>query len=471
MTALSVRDAVTVVRERTPDSYYEHAELLSHKEVAADFAARFAGVPATSFARNEKVALYRTTESELPVLLGLYGDSDRVRSWLPGLPATASRSTVTELVSSSCAPQVSTTPACQQVVSNRQVDLGTLPVLRTTPRDAGPYLTMAMVYAQCPDSGQVALSVHRMLVLDETRLALWMVPGRRLRALYESVVRRNGRLPVTLNIGAPPAAMIASAVNASVLPSDVTKLDLAGGLAGAPITLASALSQPTSVLADSEIVLEGYLDASRADESLSGQLGACMPEFLGYDGHAQPELPVITVTAMTSQRSAMYQAVIGPGREQSVILGLAGALSVALSGDDQDWQLISDLHYSAAGGGMLLLVIAIRKRSTDHDGRLKHIARRVFDQHPFVKLVIFTDEDVDITSAEDVLWAVTTRSNLGADCTTFGGFRALGMDPSQGAEWADARGTEAGGGRTFIDATVPHRLRGKVVRSFPGAGS
>lgn len=469
MTALSVRDAVAVVREHTPDSYYEHADLLSHKEVAADFATRFAGIPATPFARNEKVALYRTTESKLPVLLGLYGDSERVRGWLPGLPATATRSTVTELVLSSRTPEVTTDPVCQQVVSD--VDLGSLPVLMTTPRDAGPYLTMAMVYAQCPDSGQVALSVHRLLVLDEARLALWMVPGRRLRALYESVVRRNGRLPVTLNIGAPPAAMIASAVNASLLPADVTKLDLAGGLAGAPIRLASALSQTTSALADSEIVLEGYLDASRADETLNGQLGGSLPEFLGYDGHAQPELPIVTVTAITSRQSAMYQAVIGPGREQSVILGLAGALSVALSGDDQDWQLISDLHYSAAGGGMLLLVIAIRKSSTDHDGRLKHIARRVFDQHPFVKLIIFTDEDVDITSTEDVLWAVTTRANLGSDCTTFGGFRPLAMDPSQGAEWADARGAEAGGGRTFIDATIPHRLRGKVVRSFPGAAS
>ncbi|MGH3911723.1 MAG: UbiD family decarboxylase domain-containing protein, partial [Pseudonocardiaceae bacterium] len=307
----------------------------------------------------------------------------------------------------------------------------------------------------------------RMLVLDRTRLTLWMVPGRRLRALHEATMRRNEPLPVSINIGAPPAVMIASAVNGRFLPDGVTKLDVAGALAGEPIALAPALSQPTLVLAESEIVLEGFLDTTVADECVSGTVGCSLPEFLGYDGAARTGLPVVTVTAMTMRRSAVYQAVIGPGREQSVILGLAGALSVALSGDDEDWRMIRDLHFSPAGGGMLLLVVAVCKDSPEADLRLPGIARRLFSEHPFIKVIVFTDEDIEVTSTEDVFWAMTTRANLGTDCTTLPDFSPLGMDPSQSEDWAAARGSDGARGRTFIDATVPYRLRDQVVRSYP----
>jgi 4-hydroxy-3-polyprenylbenzoate decarboxylase len=305
-----------------------------------------------------------------------------------------------------------------------------------------------------------------MLVLGRDTLAIWMVPGRALRRLHEAAVLTGRRLPVSINIGAPPAAVVASALSSSILPSDAEKLHIAGAMAERPVAIAGAMSQPVAVLAESEIVLEGYLDGTVTDESLSGPPDVSLPEFLGYDGTAQPNLPVLTVTAVTTRRSPRFQAVIGPGREQSVILGLAGAVSVALTGHDTDWRMIRDLHYSPAGGGMLLLVVAVRKESAADDARLGTIARRIFEWHGFVKLIVFTDTDVDITAAEDVLWAITTRANLGTDCGTFAGFRPLGMDPSHGAAWAGERGVNGGVGRTYIDATIPYALRDRTARSF-----
>jgi UbiD family decarboxylase len=461
--ALSVRDAVRWVRRHTPTHWREPQPALPGDEVAADFAERYAGIPATSAARPEPVVCYRVQGRSIPALLGLYGCAERVRGWLPGLPARADRPGVDGLLLAGRPPVVVTDPPCRQRVYAR-VDLNRLPALRATPRDAGPYLTMGLVLAGEPD--ECALSVHRMLILDRDRLAIWMIPGRALLERHHAALRAGRRLPVSVNVGAPPAALIASATSSAVLPPGTGKLTLAGGLAGAPVAVAAGVSQPVPVLAESEIVLEGYLDDTVADESLAGPPGVSLPEFLGYDGAARTGLPVLTVTAMTTRRSPRFQAVIGPGREQSVILGLAGALSVALSGDDEDWRMISDLHYGAAGGGMLLLVVAVHKDSPAADARLGPIARRIFERHGFVKLIVFTDTDVEISSTEDVFWAITTRANLGTDCATFAGFRALGMDPSQGADWAAARGTDGGGGRSYIDATVPYALRDRVVRSF-----
>jgi 4-hydroxy-3-polyprenylbenzoate decarboxylase len=461
-----MRAALGWVRRHAPEHWHEPAEPLPHEEVAADFATRYAGIPANSLPRTEPVVSYRVMGRTMPVLLGLYGCAERVRAWLPGLPRRTDRAAAERLLHAATPPTLVANPPCRQRVYTR-VDLTRLPALRATPRDAGPYLTMGVVMAGVPGSPDAALSVHRMLVLDRDRLAIWMVPGRALRRMHEAAVLTGRRLPVSINIGAPPAAVVASALSSSVLPGGQGKLALAGAMARAPLGIASGLSQPVGVLADSEIVLEGYLDQTVADESLTGPPNVSLPEFLGYDGAARRDLPVLTVTSMTTRRAPRFQAVIGPGREQSVILGLAGAVSVALTGDDADWRMISDLHYSPAGGGMLLLVIAVWKRSQSADASLGPIARRIFERHAFVKLIVFTDTDVDITSTEDVLWAITTRANLGTDCATFAGFRPLGMDPSQGADWASERGADGAGGRSYIDATIPYALRNRVVRSFP----
>ncbi|HWH01495.1 MAG TPA: UbiD family decarboxylase [Pilimelia sp.] len=461
--ALSLRAAVARARPRV------RTRPVRRDAVLADFVRRYGGVPATPRPGGEPVVRYPSAGGDAPELLvGAYGDPARVRGWLPGLPARTTPAAARTLLSAARPPVAVARPPCQELV--RPVDLAALAVPRATPRDAGPYLTTGIVYAEDPATGARALSVHRMLVLDHTRLVIWMVPGRALRAMHEAARAAGRRLPVSVNLGAPPAAMVASALNTRFLPEGVSKLDVAGGLAAAPVGLAPALSQPTSVLADAEIVLEGHLDDAVADECLDGGPAGSLPEFLGYDGAAQASLPVVTVTAITMRRDAVLHAVPGPGREQSVILGLAGAVSVALSAAEPAWRIVTDLHYAAAGGGMLLLAAAVRKDTARADGELADLARAVFARHPFTKLVVFVDDDVDVSSAEDVLWALTTRANLGTDCTTLTGHRPLGMDPSQRADWASARGQPHPPGRTFIDATVPYALRHRAARSFPTGG-
>lgn len=432
-------------------------------DIAAHFAARYAGVPANSSARAEKVVTYHVDETAMPVLLGAYGSEARVRSWLPGLPARISPATVAGMLDAARpAHRVRDAPCQHSVLST--VDVTELPALLATPRDAGRYLTLGVVYARDPRTGETALSTHRMLLIDKDRLAIWMLPSRRLRALHERAVLAGERLLVSINIGAPPSVVVASALTADLLAPPADKLAVAGAMAGTSIAVAGAVSQDTDVLAESEIVLEGYLDDQVTAESVDGPPDVSMPEFLGYDGGARDELPVLTVTALTTRQDPLYQAVIGPGREQSVILGLAGAVSVAAGGVPR---LVHDVHLSPAGGGMLTLFLAVRKRSARDDARLAPLAKGIFDRHPFVKLIVCTDEDVDVRCAEDVWWAVTTRANLSA-AVTFTGYRPLGMDPSQTEAWAVARGLPAGDGeRTLIDATAPFAMRHAVRRSFP----
>jgi len=460
-----MRAAVADVRRRTPQRYHRHGGLACDDEIAAHYVAHHAGVPATSASRPEDVVVYESAGGGAPepVVIGLYGEEDRVRAWLPGYPATMHPGSAAAMLAAVRAPR-----SARRRAEHRVVDLQALPILRITDRDAGSYVSMGLVQART-DAGS-ALSAHRMLVLGPDRLTLSMVPGRGLAALHEDALRRGMSLPVAVNIGAPPAAFVASTVNGRFLPPRVSKLDLAGALAGVPLGLARARTQPTDVLATSEIVLEGELGAETADECLDGWVAGSMPEFLGNHGAGRSSLPVLTVTGISVRPGANYQTVVGPGREQSVLLGLGGAISVALAGgaDPRTWDRVRDLHFGPAGGGMVLLAVALSKTAANHDAVPSTLGASIVAQHPFIKLVVFVDDDVDPRCAEDLLWAVATRTNLGVDCMTLGGHAAVPMVPSDTPVWQAERGDS---GRCVIDATVPFRAQSVGARAFgPGPG-
>ncbi|WGF90537.1 UbiD family decarboxylase domain-containing protein [Marinivivus vitaminiproducens] len=463
--ALSLRDALARVAAEHPSDCRAYPDPIARDAIAADFVRADAGVPATPRSRRERIVTYGAVEhAALPLVLGAYGCVDRIRGWLPGLPRRFDRPTFEAFLAHAKAPVIvdGAGDAVEQAC-----DLEALPIPITTERDAGPYITMGLVCAGTPD-GEMAMSVHRMLVLDSRRLTIWMLPNRQLRAMSEAALLRRESLPITINIGAPPAAMIASALATRWLPPACSKLDIAGALAGAPVAIEHRGGG--FALAGSEIVLEGSIDGRSVDECRAGGVfGHSMPEFLGYDGRAQHDLPIVEITRATVRPGAVYPSVIGPGREQSNILGLAGALTVGFSLDHPNWPCdrgpeIVDIALPAAGGGMLLLLAQLRLTGPLPDDGLDALALRLFSHHPFVKLIVFVDEDVSLSSEEDVLWAVTTRANLGRDVHSFDGFPRLGMDPSQQTGWRSPEGESAG--RSYIDATRPASFRSSAERSF-----
>lgn len=93
-------------------------------------------------------------------------------------------------------------------------------------------------------------------------------------------------------------------------------------------------------------------------------------------------------------------------------------------------QGIADLRYAHAGGGMLLLYIALYP-GFNQPSHMQQIATGIMTLNPFTKLVIFVDQDINLHADEDVLWAITTRCRLEADCHPLACFAQLEMDPSQ----------------------------------------
>ncbi|MFZ5962392.1 UbiD family decarboxylase domain-containing protein [Thalassococcus sp. BH17M4-6] len=456
--ALDLRAALATLRDCPADAgQFLLKDGFSPDAACTDFAYAHAGVPARPRSGSEPAVIYRQPHGP-DLLLGLYGCEHRLKHWMPGLRGRP--------LPEACATLAPIPPVVAPVQHDswEGVDLARLPFPRATARDAGPYITMGFVMTGQQGPG-LALSAHRMLVLDDRRLAIFMLTSRHLRHRAQAAWSRGEDLPVTINIGVPPAVAVASATATAHLPPGMDKLSLAGALGGAPVALSGG---DAPCLAQSEFVLHGRLTPQTCAETLGDRpAGVTMPEFLGYDGHAGPPLQVIEVTAITQRPGAILQATLGPGREQCAILGLGGALaqSLALAARGGLSQ-IADLRYAMAGGGMLMLYVALRPdaaRQLD----LARLARRLIEVMPFTKTIVFTDDDVNLACDEDVLWAMTTRCNLAQDTHAIDGLRPLRMDPSQTEDWHAARGG-AVPTRAWIDATRPAALRAAATRSFDG---
>src|SRR5207247_11253094 len=62
---------------------------------------------------------------------------------------------------------------CQEVVlQDREVDLGKLPVLRCWPEDAGPFITLPLVFTHDPNTGKRNVGMYRMQVFDKNTTAM-----------------------------------------------------------------------------------------------------------------------------------------------------------------------------------------------------------------------------------------------------------------------------------------------------------
>ena len=456
----SLRFALKTLNEVSSAECIEHSTALAVNEIADHFANNFATSPAIAKDGPEPVVRYRHENSN--VLLGFYGCEKRLKQLMPSIPDYINPITATELIAQSIDPQIVSGHLNPQL-EWENISLRQLPVLQATPSDAGPYITMGFVYARDDNSGQESISAHRMLLIDDNRLAIWMLPSRQLRALYQRAAKQGKPLPVTINIGVPPAVALASTLSGSMLPEGASKLSMAGALAQRTIRMAPARTQKTLCLADSEIVLEGEICHCSVPESVNGDIS--MPEFLGYFGSAQQQLPVVKITGITSQQSPLFQATIGPGKEQSIILGIGGALNAALAIAENSKIDVVNMRYAPAGGGMLLLYVSINQEHRFSEQQLTALSKSLIQANPFTKLIIYVDQDINIDSDTEVLWAMLTRSRLGQDCHSMNDFSPLPMDPSQkGIHW---RGKQAGEAqRTFINATAPFDSKTDFQRSF-----
>src|SRR5258705_758671 len=166
------------------------------------------------------------------------------------------------------APTVVTAAACQEVViegdalrrAGQRLDSLAIPI--STPGfDSAPTLTATNVITRDPDTGVQNMGTYRAALKAPDRLVVRMATRVGGAGGYQHYLKHQKRgdkiMPCAIVLGCPPYVAF---MGPQKLPVGVDEIEVAGGLAGAPIQVVKAKTVDLLVPAESEIVIEGLID-------------------------------------------------------------------------------------------------------------------------------------------------------------------------------------------------------------------
>jgi len=453
-----------------------------HTDVEVDPSAELAGVyryvgAGGTVARPTKTGPAMTFENVkghpgAKVVIGLLASRKRVGYLLNSKPEKLGFM-MRDAVKNAIAPVVvdKAKAQCQEVVhlaTDEGFDIRKLiPAPTNTPEDAGPYVTLGMCYASDVETGESDVTIHRLCLQSKDEISMFFTPGaRHLGAFREKAEALSKPLPISISIGVDPAIEIASCFEPPTTPLGFNELSIAGAIRGKAVELAPCVTIDEKCIANAEYVIEGeLLVGARVREDQNSNTGKAMPEFPGYTGPANAELPVIKVKAVTHRVNPIMQTCIGPSEEHVSMTGIPTEASILDMVERAMPGRVQNVYAHSSGGGKFIAVIQFKKTVPSDEGRQRQAALLAFSAFPELKQVILVDEDVDIFDTNDVLWAMTTRMQADVDIVTIPGVRCHPLDPSNDPACSWSIRDHGIACKTIYDATVPFNQKARFQRA------
>ena len=140
--------------------------------------------------------------------------------------------------------------------SNSTRNLYDLPIVTHFEKDAGPFITSSAVYVKDQEKGNQNSSTHRMLLLNNSQMAIRMVEGRHLHKCYTYAKEHKEDMKISVVIGVHPAINIAAAYQAAY---GVDETSIANYLLNGNLLLTKSSYSDLLIPKFSEVVIEGKI--------------------------------------------------------------------------------------------------------------------------------------------------------------------------------------------------------------------
>jgi len=306
------------------------------------------------------------------------------------------------------APKLRRSGACQSnVVEGPDVDLATLPVQTCWPGDAGPLITWGLVVTRGPEHSRQNLGIYRQQVIGRNRVIMRWLSHRGGALDFRAWQRAHPgeNFPLAVVLGADPATTLGAV---TPVPDTLSEYAFAGLLRGSKTELVKCIGSDLQVPATAEIVLEGHIAPD--DTALEGPFG----DHTGYYNEVE-EFPVFTIDRITSRDDPIYHSTYtGRPPDEPAVLGVA-LNEVFVPILKRQYPEITDFYLPPEGCSYRMAIVSISKQYPGHASRVMMGVWSFLRQFMYTKFVIVTDDDVDVRSWKDVIWAMTTRMDPARD--------------------------------------------------------
>ncbi|MBT6647415.1 MAG: menaquinone biosynthesis decarboxylase [Thaumarchaeota archaeon] len=292
-----------------------------------------------------------------------------------------------------------------------------IPILKSFHKDAGKFITFGLTATKHPETGIRNLGVYRIQILDSTHALMhWQ---KHKRGAEHHDLTKSTKTEVAIVIGGEPATVFSGV---APVPEGLDKYLFAGITRKKGIKMIKCKTIDVEVPANAEIVLEGYVDSS--DIRDEGPFG----DHTGYYTPKEP-FPTFTLTGMMQRKNPIYlTTVVGKPVLEDAYIGKVIASSF-LPMIRMFHPEVVDFAMPAAGWFQGLAIISIKKR---YPGQAKKVMMGLWGmgQLALTKMFVVVDEDVNVHDMNDVIWAITTRTDAARDITIIDKTPTDTLDPA-----------------------------------------
>ena len=251
------------------------------------------------------------------------------------------------------------------------------------------------------------LGIYRMQVVEKNKLIMrWLSHRGGALDFRDWQLKHPGEgFPVSIAIGADPATILATV---TPIPDTLSEYAFAGLLRGSKTDVVKSISNDLQVPASAEFVLEGVIEPGEmADEGPYG-------DHTGYYNEVE-KFPVFTIKKLTHRKDPIYHSTYtGRPPDEPAMLGVA-LNEVFIPLLQKQFPEIVDFYLPPEGCSYRLAIVSMKKQYPGHAKRVMMGVWSFLRQFMYTKIVIVTDEDVDVRHWDDVIWAITTRMDPSRD--------------------------------------------------------
>jgi UbiD family decarboxylase len=364
----------------------------------------------------------RGRKYDIPVVVGAIAANRAIYSVGMGAPVERIQAKWDDAIAHPVPPRVVETAPCHEVVlqgDELQGDgkgLGRLPIPISTPGfDSAPTLTATNVITRDPETLVQNMGTYRAALKASDRLVVRMatrVGGAGGYLHYLKHQKRGDKsMPCAIVLGCPPYVAF---MGPQKLPIGVDELEVAGGLAGAPINVVKAKTVDLLVPAESEVVIEGLIDTEY-----------CEPEAPFGESHGHVALEEFNmpmrVTAITMRRDPVipsYISQVAPS-ESSVIKRVAyEPLFLAHLRDALGIRGVKRVSLHEPLTGLLRVSVIAFEKGVARTEVWRALRGAAFFKGDMGKITIAVTDDIDPDNSDALLWSMAYRMNPVEDVQT-----------------------------------------------------
>ncbi len=295
-------------------------------------------------------------------------------------------------------------PILENQMSGEDVDLLKFPVPIIHELDGGRFIgTACIAVTRDPEEGWLNLGTYRAMVHDRRTMGLFTsAVSKHARVHMEKFFQQGKPCPVVLCVGQDPLLLLGGG---NPIEFGYSEYEYCGGLRGKAFDLIEGEATGLPFPAHAEIVIEGFMH--HGETKPEGPFG----EWLGYYGIKMDTTPLVRVERIYYRNDPIL-CCAKPGRpptDYSLPKCMIRAAQIWDRVEKAGLPNVKGVWCLEPGIGSLFNVISIKQAYPGHSRQALVLAAQVLGGAYNGRFVVVVDDDIDPTSAFDVLWAMSTR--------------------------------------------------------------